>query len=180
MLEACIFTAAKASLTMAQAPDPAKRFYVKSSRTSTFVETILCSNGVPPDDARIIAQNLVAANLRGIDAHGIPSYIARVGEAENFANRAPLDPRRRPNRCPQRLRLRGGAHRAMREAIEMARTLGFGVSRVKNSDNFGMMSLVFTNSSSALPVWGGCEDRTTHSKGDKRLASYMSKQRPRF
>jgi LDH2 family malate/lactate/ureidoglycolate dehydrogenase len=56
----------------------------------------------------------------------------------------------------------------METAISMAQTFGIGMASVKHSNHFGMsawivsqaidagmMSLVFTNSSPALPVWGG-------------------------
>ncbi len=58
----------------------------------------------------------------------------------------------------------------MESAISMARIFGIGMVSVKGSNHFGMsawivrqavdagmMSLVFTNSSPALPVWGGRE-----------------------
>jgi LDH2 family malate/lactate/ureidoglycolate dehydrogenase len=60
------------------------------------------------------------------------------------------------------------AHAGMATAIEMAKEIGIGMVSVKHSNHFGMsawvvqqaldadmMSLVFTNSSPALPVWGG-------------------------
>jgi LDH2 family malate/lactate/ureidoglycolate dehydrogenase len=60
------------------------------------------------------------------------------------------------------------AHQGMACAIEMAREFGIGMVSIKHSNHFGMsawvvqqaldagmMSLVFTNSSPALPVWGG-------------------------
>lgn len=60
------------------------------------------------------------------------------------------------------------AELGMRTAIRMARGYGLGMVSVKRSNHFGMsawivqqaidegmMSLVFTNSSPALPVWGG-------------------------
>jgi LDH2 family malate/lactate/ureidoglycolate dehydrogenase len=56
----------------------------------------------------------------------------------------------------------------MAAAIESAKIYGIGMASVKNSNHFGMaawvvqkaldsnmMSLVFTNSSPALPAWGG-------------------------
>lgn len=62
------------------------------------------------------------------------------------------------------------AHAGMARAIEMAQEFGIGFVSVKHSNHFGMsarvvqqaldagmMSLVFTNSSPALPVWGGRE-----------------------
>lgn len=63
-----------------------------------------------------------------------------------------------------------GAQKGMARAIEMAQEFGIGLVSVKHSNHFGMsawvvqqaldagmMSLVFTNSSPALPVWGGRE-----------------------
>jgi LDH2 family malate/lactate/ureidoglycolate dehydrogenase len=60
------------------------------------------------------------------------------------------------------------AHKGMAAAIDMAKEIGIGMVSVKHSNHFGMsawvvqqaldagmMSLVFTNSSPALPVWGG-------------------------
>lgn len=60
------------------------------------------------------------------------------------------------------------AHAGMAAAIESAKTYGIGMASVAHSNHFGMsawvvqqaldadmMSLVFTNSSPALPVWGG-------------------------
>jgi LDH2 family malate/lactate/ureidoglycolate dehydrogenase len=60
------------------------------------------------------------------------------------------------------------AQLGMQRAIEMAQEFGLGLVSVKRSNHFGMsawlvqqaidagmMSLVFTNSSPALPVWGG-------------------------
>lgn len=62
------------------------------------------------------------------------------------------------------------AHEGMKRAISMAQVYGIGMVSVKHSNHFGMsawlvqqaleagmMSLVFTNSSPALPVWGGRE-----------------------
>ncbi|KAE8147588.1 Malate/L-lactate dehydrogenase [Aspergillus avenaceus] len=62
------------------------------------------------------------------------------------------------------------AQKGMAAAVEMARVYGIGMVSVKHSNHFGMsawlvqqavdggmMSLVFTNSSPALPVWGGRE-----------------------
>jgi len=60
------------------------------------------------------------------------------------------------------------AQKGMEAAIESARTYGIGMASVAHSNHFGMsawvvqqaldagmLSLVFTNSSPALPVWGG-------------------------
>ena len=46
-----------------------------------FATDVLTSAGVPKDNAGIVADSLVLADLRGVDTHGInrlPGYIARV------------------------------------------------------------------------------------------------------
>ena len=71
------------------------------------------------------------------------------------------------------------AHLAMSRAIDMAKEFGIGLVSVKHSNHYGMaawivqqavdanmMSLVFTNSSAAQPVWGG----RTKSMGVSPLA----------
>jgi LDH2 family malate/lactate/ureidoglycolate dehydrogenase len=141
-----------------------------------FVESILGVYGVPPENASIVARCLVQADLRGVDTHGInriPSYLARIRQGV-------LDPKASPKLVqitPVVAQIDGhnsfgflSAHMGMAHAIEMARGFGIGMISVKNSNHFGMaasfvlqaieadmMSLVFTNSSPALRVWGGKE-----------------------
>ena len=149
---------------------------VAPSAARQFVQGVLEKNGVPPDNASIVANCLVEADLRGIDSHGInriPSYMARI-------RKGVLDPQASPsltNVTPVVARVDGNngfgflaAHTAMESAISMARNFGIGMVSVAHSNHFGMsasfvrqavdanmMSLVFTNSSPALPVWGGKE-----------------------
>ncbi len=153
--------------------DP-KLMNVKASDAYNFVQAVLMGNGVPRDNADIIANCLVQADLRGVDTHGInriPSYIARVREGV-------LDPKANPKIhkvTPVVAQVDGynafgflAAHMGMSQAIEMAKEFGIGMVSIKHSNHFGMsawivqqaidagmMSLVFTNSSPALPVWGG-------------------------
>jgi LDH2 family malate/lactate/ureidoglycolate dehydrogenase len=157
-----------------QSPPP--KFYVSSTSAQTFVQSVLEGNGVPPANALIIAKALVLADLRGVDTHGInriPSYMARIRQGV-------LDPKVSPTLhqiTPVVAQVDGhnsfgflGAHMGMQSAIEMAKIYGIGMVSVKHSNHFGMsawivqqaidenmMSLVFTNSSPALPVWGGKE-----------------------
>lgn len=147
---------------------------VSASNARAYVEKVLIGNGVPEDNAAIVAKCLVEADLRGVDTHGmnrIPSYMARVREGV-------LDPRASPTLrqiTPAVAQVDGhngfgflAAHKGMATAIDMAREIGIGMVSVKHSNHFGMsawvvqqaldagmMSLVFTNSSPALPVWGG-------------------------
>ncbi|KAK5941620.1 hypothetical protein PMZ80_005568 [Knufia obscura] len=146
------------------------------NRVHDFVRGILIGNNVPEDSAETVARCLVAADLRGIDTHGvnrIPSYMERVRQGV-------LDPRAIPEltaATPVVAQVDGknsfgflGATMAIHHAVEVAKTYGIGMVSVKHSNHFGMsawicqraiesdmMSLVFTNSSPALPVFGGKE-----------------------
>ncbi|MFS0776890.1 Ldh family oxidoreductase [Neobacillus sp. 3P2-tot-E-2] len=141
----------------------------------TDIATLLFEGGgLRSDDAAIIARDLVAANLRGLDSHGvsrIPMYLERI-------RRKVVNPQ--PNIKIQRITsavsLIDGddgmgflaGHQAMDEAIELAKQSGIGLVGVRNSTHYGMaalyvkqaieagyISMAYTNSSPAIPVWGG-------------------------
>ncbi|KAF2226052.1 putative malate dehydrogenase [Elsinoe ampelina] len=139
-----------------------------------FATDILTGNGLSPTDASTVASCLIAADLRGVDTHGInrlPSYMTRVRKGLNSPTAQPVLTQITPavalvdaNNAFGFI----GAKLGMARAIEMAQTFGIGMVSIKHSNHFGMsawlvqqaidadmMSLVFTNSSPALPVWGG-------------------------
>lgn len=149
---------------------------VTPERATVFASDLLTKNGVEQSNAALIAQCLVAADLRGIDTHGInrlPSYLARVRAGVLDAQAVPA----LQQLTPVVAQVDGNngfgflaAASAMDRAVEMAQTLGIGMVSVKHSNHFGMsawivqraldkdmMSLVFTNSSPALPAWGGTD-----------------------
>ncbi|KIV88027.1 hypothetical protein PV10_09202 [Exophiala mesophila] len=139
-----------------------------------FATEVLLGNGMGRDEATTVANCLVAADLRGIDTHGcnrLPSYMERIRQGV-------LDPRATPSLVqitPVVAQVDGNngfgflaASLGMDTAITMAQTYGIGMVSIKHSNHFGMsawivqraidadmMSLVFTNSSPALPVFGG-------------------------
>lgn len=150
--------------------------HVQSSELQTFVHRILTGNGVSNDHATIIARCLVQADLRGVDTHGanrIPSYMKRIRQGVLNPSASPQLEQITPVVASVDAQNAFGfvaAHQGMQRAIEMARDFGIGLVSVKHSNHFGMsawlvqqaidagmMSLVFTNSSPALPVWGGKE-----------------------
>ncbi|TQS31618.1 hypothetical protein Golomagni_08093, partial [Golovinomyces magnicellulatus] len=152
------------------------KFNVKSSEAIRFVADVLAANSVPADNAAIIAKCLVAADLRGVDTHGmnrIPSYMERIRQGVLDATAQSTLSQVTP--VVAQVDAHNGfgfvaAHKAMRSAIEAAKVYGIGMASVKHSNHFGMsawlvqqaidadmMSLVFTNSSPALPVFGGKE-----------------------
>ena len=98
---------------------------------------------VPEVDAATIARSLLAANLRGVDTHGvarIPAYIDRF-------RRGMVEPRprsRSPPACRSRRRwtaatawVRSWRRSAMNEALRRAETLGVGVATARRSNHFG-------------------------------------------
>lgn len=141
-----------------------------------FASSLFEAHGVSPTDASTIADNLVSADLRGVDSHGInriPSYLKRVRQGV-------LDPKAQPTLSqitPVVAHVDGHnafgavvAKKAMTAATDMAQIYGIGMVACKESNHFGMsawvvqqaidagfMCLVFTNSSPALPAWGGRE-----------------------
>ncbi|KAL6248562.1 hypothetical protein RBB50_004817 [Rhinocladiella similis] len=159
--------------------------YVQPADHQKFVQDVLSANGVSLENAAIISNCLLQADLRGVDTHGanrIPTYIERIRHKI-------LDPAANPTLnqvtpVVASVDAKNGfgfvaAHLAMTKAIEMATEFGIGMVSVKHSNHYGMaawmvqqavdanmMSLVFTNSSAAQPVWGG----RTKSMGVSPLA----------
>lgn len=150
------------------------KIHISASEARRLVEETLRGNGVPTTHAALVARCLVAADLRGVDSHGInrlPSYVARIRQGV-------MDPAAQPtvrHVTPVVAHIDGqngfgfvAAQAGMAAAVDAARTYGIGMASVSRSNHFGMsawivqqaadadmMSLVFTNSSPALPVWGG-------------------------
>ncbi|KAI2775850.1 putative malate/L-lactate dehydrogenase [Daldinia loculata] len=160
--------------TSAAQPPSDTKLHVEATEARKFIEGILAGNGVPEPNAAVVARCLVAADLRGVDTHGInriPSYMARVRNGVLDATASPDVSKVTP--VVAQVDGRNGfgflaAEVGMRTACDMAREFGIGMVSVKHSNHFGMsawivqqaidagmMSLVFTNSSPALPVFGG-------------------------
>ncbi|KAK1700695.1 malate/L-lactate dehydrogenase [Colletotrichum godetiae] len=154
--------------------DEAQKIPVAASEARRLVEDILKGNGVPEENSKIVARCLVAADLRGVDTHGmnrIPSYMERVRQGVLNATAQPELKQVTP--VVAHVDGKNGfgfvaAEMGMAAAIESAKTFGIGMASVSHSNHFGMsawvvqqaldadmMSLVFTNSSPALPAWGG-------------------------
>jgi LDH2 family malate/lactate/ureidoglycolate dehydrogenase len=156
------------------APEPDKpRVRVTAEAADAFARRLLVANGVPAADAAIVAGCLVSADLRGVDTHGLcrlPIYLDRL-------RRGLINPR--PKLTPKRVTPVAAAldgengfgfvvgTRAMAEAISMAREFGVGIVAARRSTHFGMaasyvlqaldagmIALVFSNASPAMPPWG--------------------------
>ncbi|RMX84120.1 hypothetical protein D0868_15541 [Hortaea werneckii] len=151
--------------------------YVSAQEAQAYAERVLQANGLTPANATTVARGLVAADLRGIDTHGInrlPSYLTRIRQGV-------LDPSAEPTlhvKTPVAAQIDAhnnfgfiAAAQGIQHACTVAQTYGIGMVSIKHSNHFGMsahlcqtaldhpsgpmMSLVFTNSSPALPPYGG-------------------------
>ena len=115
----------------------------KAEDLTDFGQAVLEKLGVPPDDARTVAECLVLAELRGVGSHGmirLPVYAGRV--------RAGVVEARPEMKLTSRFSavalLDGGnglgpvvGRRAMEEALRIAETCGIGYVGVCHSNHFG-------------------------------------------
>ena len=115
-----------------------------SDELKTFTVEVLRAYGVPEDDAAVVADCLLLADLSGVDTHGIvrlPHYIRRLTNGTIKAR--PIityDPR-----APGLGYLDGGdglghvvSDRADKKVIELASEIGIGAGLGGNSSHFGM------------------------------------------
>ena len=147
---------------------------VKSEDLLEFSLNVLESVGVKKKDAKIIAENIILANLRGVDSHGVvrlPSYVKRVmkklidplGPVEIVKNKgctALIDANNNFGQV--------AAMHATFLAAEKARKFGVAAVGVRNSNHFGMaahyalklteqklIGIVLSNGPPAISPWGG-------------------------
>ncbi len=113
-------------------------------KLTTFATKCFEKVGVPHEDAKITADMLVLADLRGIESHGIahlsPFYIKRI--KEGFINVTPKF--KIMSRAPSTAVMeadRGlgfvAGYRAMQDAIQRADNVGSGFVSVRNSTHYG-------------------------------------------
>ena len=100
---------------------------------------------VPEIDARIAADVLVSADLRGVNSHGVIRLHSYYGSRLKNGLIDPASPLKTLKESPATLALDGGnglgqviAYRAMSRCIEMADTAGIAITTVRNSNHFGI------------------------------------------
>jgi LDH2 family malate/lactate/ureidoglycolate dehydrogenase/quinol monooxygenase YgiN len=172
----------------AKAPTPgrlatsAKAVGERSVRADELLELgidIFTRAGVPADEARIVANALVEADLRGMQSHGvlrIPVYVEKIRAGGFRGGRKGTIVRETPGTA-----LLDAEHglgqvvslRAMDLAIDKARATGIGAVGVLNSNHFGeaahyvlraverdMIGIIATNGSPNMPALGGTTKMT--------------------
>jgi LDH2 family malate/lactate/ureidoglycolate dehydrogenase len=147
---------------------------VDPDQLESFATQVYSVLGVPEDDARIIADSLVQADLWGHQSHGVMRlswYAARIKAGVMRARTAPqyvvdagalalIDGRDGVGQVLSTL--------AAREAVKRAKSHGVGVVGLRNSNHFGTamyytrmaawegcVGFLSTNASPAMAPWGG-------------------------
>lgn len=137
-------------------------------------QSLLSAGGVDPADAAVVADNLVAANRRGVDSHGVirlPLYLARLEAGLIAKKTAPKVVRQSAATAVVDAANGWGAPAgvfAMKVAIEKAAGTGVGMVGVRGSNHFGiaayygmmplerdMIGLSLTNAAPSMAPWGG-------------------------
>jgi ureidoglycolate dehydrogenase (NAD+) len=147
---------------------------VTHERFQTWARACLEAVNLPRADADLVAHSLVLTSLWGIDSHGImrlPHYLARLKEGSIEAN--PILSYLRTGPCTGQLNGGHGhgivvCHRAMGEAVALARESGLGAVGVSESSHCGAVGLygrqatragligvAFTHSDAFVAPFGG-------------------------
>ncbi len=140
------------------------------------VFTILKRAGAAEDEARLVADSLVTANMRGIHSHGV-KYLKMILERIN-AKMLHVPTKAAIIKQSQAVSLVDGhngfgqvaASMAMNLAIGRAKEFGVGVTFVRNTNNIGFLSfytmmaaakecvgLCACNAAASISLWGGME-----------------------
>jgi ureidoglycolate dehydrogenase (NAD+) len=118
-------------------------YLIPAEQLRTFGQGIFLKVGVPLDDARLVAEILVEANLRGVDTHGI--YLAHLYARRLQKGLINPTPRFRFEKKRAGVGILDADFslgqlstlEAARKAVGMAREAGNGIVAVKNSNHFG-------------------------------------------
>lgn len=149
---------------------------VRVERLKEITIHILKGLNATDEEAALVTECLVRAEMRGIDTHGV--YFLKLLsdriDAHMIHIPTPLKVIREDNTTAI---LDGGnglgqvaAHRAMRMSIQKARDFGMGITLVRNTNHIGilafytliaaeegMVGIVMSNSAPSMSPWGGAE-----------------------
>ena len=138
--------------------------------------TILRGLNATDEEAAVVAESLVRANMRGIDTHGV-NYLKLLSDRVG-AHLMDIPTNIRLIREDDTTALLDGgngfgqvaAHRAMRTSIRKGRDFGIGLTLVRNTNNIGFLSfytlmvaaegmigICACNAAASMAPWGGSE-----------------------
>lgn len=139
-----------------------------------FCARVLEKFDLPSEDAYLVADSLVQANLRGVDSHGV----TRMGIYTERLSRGLIDPNPQVEIIKETVATalidgKDGmgqvvASKAMKIAINKAKESGIGLVGVRNSSHFGtaayfsemalredMIGIALSNAPATMALWGG-------------------------
>jgi LDH2 family malate/lactate/ureidoglycolate dehydrogenase len=123
---------------------PAETVRVNSDRLTEYVTRVFVALGVPEEDARVTADVLVLADLRGVDSHGV-ARLRRYVQGLHDGMMVPRPNIQLVEETPATALIDGGAGlgqpvgvRAMNLAIQKAQAVGAGFVAVRNSNHYGI------------------------------------------
>ncbi len=139
---------------------------------------LLTKAGLPPDDAWLTADSLVAANLRAVDSHGvqlIPPYVAQI-LANNIKAGVRGEVASEDGACMVYDAQHGvgqvTANECCKHVIRMAKQFGMGSVTAREANHFGaaaywaqilsregLMGMVFCNATPLVAPWQGRDAR---------------------
>ncbi|MBX3551138.1 MAG: Ldh family oxidoreductase [Pseudolabrys sp.] len=149
---------------------------IDAAQLTTAVTDIFAALGVARDDARIVAEDLVTADLEGVSSHGVmlmPLYVERIlkgsvstrHEGEVVSDREAAVVIDAQNGLGQLT-----AHQAVKLAVPRAHKFGLAAVTVRNAFHFGMagryarmladqgcVGIVMSNTRPLMPAPGGAE-----------------------
>jgi LDH2 family malate/lactate/ureidoglycolate dehydrogenase len=146
---------------------------IRPEKLKLFAVSLSKKYGLNETDAEIFADNLIDANLTGVDTHGLTRlsiYLKRIKlglinprPAMNFEQKFPIAAVLDADNGLGQI----AGEKAISKAIDVAQTYGLSAVAVRNSQHFGALGyycrkaarkeiicLAFTNAEPALPPWG--------------------------
>lgn len=149
---------------------------IKPSRLKEISVEILKGLNASGEEAELVAECLIQAEMRGIDTHGVHFLQLLSDRVESHMIRIPTELEMVKEDGATSL-LDGGnglgqvaAHRAMKMSIQKAREFGVGLTLIRNTNHIGilafytmmaaeegMVGVVMSNSAPSMPPWGGAE-----------------------
>jgi len=122
----------------------AQSIYVPVKKLVDFMIAALLGMGVPPEDARIIADVLITSDLWGVRSHGV-AHLKMYYERMKAGLQLPVTKWQVVKDTPTTAVIDGGngmgmvvGYHAMQLAIEKARKFGLGAVAVRNSSHYGV------------------------------------------
>jgi LDH2 family malate/lactate/ureidoglycolate dehydrogenase len=154
------------------------QFLVHWQPLRDFCSTLLVRHGVSVEVAELVGDSLVAANLRGVDSHGVQMLLPYIGQLVNGSidGQAMGEVAAESGGCLTYDGHNGfgqiAAERCVAHAVRLGRNFGVSVVVARNSNHFGAaaywgqriaaegcIGIVTCNTSPAVPPWQGREAR---------------------